>query len=265
MANYPLLFINMIKAVFLDISGVITVGDSPIDGAVEAVQQIQQLGLELRFLTNTSRQTRKALLEGLQSHGFECAEQQIYTAPFAAHDWMQQQGKRPYCLVHPNILSEFEDLDQQDPNAVIIGDAADDLNYANLNRAFRLCQQGAPLVGIGRNRYFKLGDDFLLDAGPFIAAIEYAANTEAIIMGKPSIEFFEQVMASVSCDSSEVLMVGDDVFGDIEGALNAGLQACLVRTGKYQAADENRIEGQFVVKPSIVEVVDDLRHNLAAV
>ncbi len=248
----------MIKAVFLDISGVITIGNSVINGAADAVRQIQQQGLELRFLTNTSRQTRKAMVEGLQAHGFQCLEEQVYTAPFAAHDWLQQQGRRPYCLVHPNIVSEFEDLDQHNPDAVIIGDAADDLNYANLNRAFRLCQQGAPLVGIGHNRYFKLDDEFLLDAGPFIAAIEYAANTQAVIMGKPSADFFKQVMASVNCDNSEVLMVGDDVYGDIEGALNARLQACLVQTGKYRAGDENRIEGQFELKPSIVDVINDL-------
>ena len=248
----------MIKAVFLDISGVITIGDSVIEGAVEAVEQIQRRGLELRFLTNTSRQTRQSMVEGLQSHGFSCEEEQVYTAPFAARDWMKQQGKRPYCLVHANILSEFADLDQQDPDAVIIGDAADDLNYANLNRAFRLCQDGAPLVGIGRNRYFKRDDEFLLDAGPFIAAIEYAANTQAVIMGKPSVDFFNQVLASVDCGQHEVLMIGDDVFGDVEGALNAGLQACLVQTGKYRAGDEARIEGEFDVKPSIVEAITRL-------
>ena len=82
----------------------------------------------------------------------------------------------PFCLVHENIRSEFSDLDQSDPNAVIIGDAADGFNYANLNRAFQICQQGGPLVGIGRNRYFKLGDELLLDAGPFISAIEYAVT-----------------------------------------------------------------------------------------
>lgn len=245
----------MIKAVFLDISGVITIGDQVVDGALEAVERIQQQGLELRFLTNTSRQTRQTMVEGLQSSGFACTAEQVYTAPFAARDWMKQQGKRPYCLVHPDIRSEFSNLDQHNPDAVIIGDAADDLNYANLNRAFRLCQAGAPLVGIGRNRYFRLGDEFLLDAGPFIAAIEYAANTQAIIMGKPSVDFFDQVIASVSCDRHEVLMIGDDVFGDVEGALNAGLRACLVQTGKYRAGDERRIEGEFEVKPSIVEAV----------
>lgn len=46
-------------------------------------------------------------------------------------------------------------------------------------------------------------------------------------------------------------MVGDDVFGDVEGALKAGLQACLVRTGKYQPGDEKRVEGSFQFQGSL--------------
>ena len=52
------------------------------------------------------------------------------------------------------------------------------------------------------------------------------------------------------------MMVGDDVFGDVEGALQAGLQACLVRTGKYRAGDEARISGEFRVVDSVVEAVE---------
>lgn len=250
-----------IKALFLDLSGVLYVGSSVIDGAVDAVANLQHSDIKLRFLTNTSRQTRQSIYQNLIAMGFECSLQQIFTAPSAAYDWMQQHGKRPYCLVHPNILSEFAGLEQHDPDAVIIGDAADELSYANLNRAFRLCQAGAPLIGIGRNRYFKLDDEFLLDAGPFIKAIEYAANTEAIIMGKPSAAFFDLVVESVGCRHDEVLMIGDDVYGDVEGALQAGLQACLVQTGKYRPGDEGLIEGEFTVHRSIVEAVADVNDS----
>lgn len=246
----------MIKAIFFDLSGVIYTGQSAIVGAVEAIARVQSSPLQIRFVTNTSRLTRKFLLNGLQGMGFDIRSGQLFTATSAAIAWVRQYHKRPYCLVHDNIKTEFAELDQSDPDAVIIGDAADGFNYASLNRAFQLCQQGAPLIGIGRNRFFKLGDELLLDAGPFIAAIEYAASCEAIIMGKPSAAFFEQVLATVDCTADEVLMTGDDVYGDVEAALHNGLQACLVQTGKYQAGDEDLIDGEFLLYPSIVEVVE---------
>ena len=75
-------------------------------------------------------------------------------------------------------------------------------------------------------------------------------------MGKPSAEFFHQALASTRADAGRALMVGDDVFGDVEGALNAGLRACLVRTGKYRAGDEDRVAGDFPVVDSVVEAVE---------
>jgi HAD superfamily hydrolase (TIGR01458 family) len=144
----------------------------------------------------------------------------------------------------------------QDPNAVLIGDAAEDFDYAHLNRAFQLCQAGAPLLGIGYNRYFKLNDQLLLDAGPFVTAIEFAASVKATILGKPSAEFFDQVLASTGATATQTLMIGDDVFGDVEGALQAGLSGCLVKTGKYQPGDETKISDQFQVLDSVVEAVD---------
>ena len=246
----------MVRAIFFDISGVLYQGDELIPGAVEAVAQVRATGLGMRFLTNTSRKTGAQIAKDLAAFGFDIPLEEIITAPSAARDWLTAQGLRPYCLVHPNILSEYYALDQSDPNAVLIGDAADDLNYSNLNRAFQLCHEGATLVGIGANRFFRQGDELLLDAGPFIKAIEYAAGVEAVIMGKPSAAFYAQALADVGCEAGEVLMIGDDVFGDVEGALNAGLKAALVRSGKYQPGDEEKLDLKFACLPSVADIME---------
>jgi ribonucleotide monophosphatase NagD (HAD superfamily) len=109
---------------------------------------------------------------------------------------------------------------------------------------------------VGYNRYFKSGDQMLMDVGAFIRAIEFAAGIEATIVGKPSTEFFNQVIASTAAAPGRTLMVGDDVFGDVEGALAAGIPACLVRTGKYRAGDEEQVEGDFQVVDSVVEAME---------
>jgi HAD superfamily hydrolase (TIGR01458 family) len=246
----------MTEALLLDLSGVLYDGDEVIAGAREAVKRVQASGLEVRFITNTSQKTRGQLLARLGEMGFHLTKEQLFTAVDTARQWLQQRSLRPYCLVHRNIVSEFEDFDQGDPDAVLIADAAEDFNYQNLNRAFQLCLAGAPLLGVGYNRYFKSGDEILMDAGAFIRAVEFAAGVEATIVGKPSREFFHQVMASTGVAPERALMVGDDVYGDVEGALNAGLPACLVRTGKYRPGDEDKVAGEFTVVDSIVEAVE---------
>jgi HAD superfamily hydrolase (TIGR01458 family) len=246
----------MIEALLLDLSGVLYDGTTVIPGAPEAVERVQQSSLEVRFITNTSQKTRAGLLAHLSRLGFAVEESQLFTAVDAARQWLLQRQLRPLALVHEDIAGEFADFDRQDPNAVFIADAVDGLNYRNLNRAFQLCMAGAPLLGVGYNRYYKSGDQLLMDVGGFIRAVEFAAGVEATIVGKPSGEFFRQVLASTSAVPERILMVGDDVYGDVEGALRAGFQACLVRTGKYREGDERRIEGDFHVAGSIVDAVE---------
>lgn len=246
----------MLDALLLDLSGVLYDGETVIPGAVDSVARAQGAGLALRFLTNTSQKTRSSLLAHLRELGFELEDDQLFTAIDAARQWLSQKGLRPYCLVHDNIRSEFDDFDQRDPDAVLIADAAAGFNYDNLNRAFQLCMEGAPLLGVGYNRYFSADGQLLMDAGAFVRAVEFAAGVEATIVGKPSATFFEQVMASVDASPRRALMVGDDVFGDVEGALRAGIPAALVRTGKYRAGDEDKIRGEFAVVASVVEAVE---------
>ncbi len=247
----------MLKAILFDISGVLHVDKQPIPGAVELIAKLRQQTVPIRFVTNTSRSTSAAILHSLNKMGFIVEQADIFSAPVAVKQVCEQRGLRPYCLIHPELEAEFASLNQQNPNAVVLADAAERFDYEHLNKAFSLLINGAPLLGIGRNRYFKTGGKLQLDAGPFIQALEYAADTEAEILGKPAAGFFHAAVDSLGCKPEEVLMIGDDVEADINGAMEAGLQACLVRTGKYLPGDENKA-GQAFVAESVVEAVNSV-------
>ncbi len=248
----------MYKAVLLDLSGVLYEGDCLIPGAVAAVEGLRRAGVTLRFVTNTSRQPAASVVAKLRRFGFELDEAEMFTAPHAARRWLREGGYRPHLLVHPDIRSEFAELDQHQPNAVLLADAEDELNYPNLDQAFALLIEGAPLLAIGNNRYFRDDDRLHLDVGPFVRALEYAADIEAHIAGKPSRLFFEQVVADAGFAPDEALMVGDDVQADIQGALDAGLKGCLVRTGKYRDGDEQKLSGEATVEDSITTLVGNM-------
>ena len=229
------------KALCLDLSGVVYEGNDLLPGALDTIAKARESGITLRFVTNTATQGHTAILEKLDAMGLTVPADELFTAPKAAHAYLKAKGLRPYCLVHDAIRPEFDDLDQSAPNAVLMGDARDDLSYSNLNKAFQLCVDGAELIGIGMNRYFKNDGALQMDAGGFIRAVEWAANTEAVIMGKPGAAFFDQVVASTSYTAADCLMIGDDLHGDVIGAVDAGLQACLVQTGKYRPSDQDQL------------------------
>ncbi|EFJ45255.1 hypothetical protein VOLCADRAFT_37548, partial [Volvox carteri f. nagariensis] len=86
-------------------------------------------------------------------------------------------------------------------------------------------------------RYYKDTDGYSIDVGPFTAAIEFAADVKAVVLGKPDPLIFCLAAESLGLKPEEVVMIGDDVRGDVEGAQAAGLRGVLVRTGKYREHD----------------------------
>lgn len=245
----------MLKALLLDLSGVLYQGTRALPGALAALETLRAGPLALRFVTNTSRRSHRQLLGDLADRGFRVDAAELFTAPRAAHDWLGERGLRPWCLIHPNLRDDFADLDQRRPNAVLVGDAEEDFNYLNLDHAFRLLMDGAPLVTMGMNRHFQLDDGLHLDAGPFVRALEYAAECRATITGKPSADFFAQVIEDLGCHPGEAMMIGDDAASDVQAALDAGLRGCLLKTGKYRSGDENRIRGEFWLEADIGDAV----------
>jgi len=233
----------MVRGILLDLSGVLYVGDTAIAGAVDAVSRLRQANISYCFITNTTRRTSLSIQQSLTELGFSIKLDDIFTACSAALDYIRIHQLRPHVLVHRDLYQEFSTLDVRNPNAVVLGDAAEDFSYQNLNTAFRILMQDntTEFISMGYNRYFMEADGLSLDLGAFTAALEFASGKQAIIMGKPSKDFFLQAVLKLGCKPEQVLMIGDDVESDVNGALRAGLQACLVKTGKYQQGDEDKI------------------------
>jgi HAD superfamily hydrolase (TIGR01458 family) len=241
----------MIRAVLLDLAGVVYQGEQPLPGAVDAVTDLRNAGLRLRFLTNTTRMPRRALLSRLNDMGIPIAAEELFTPAQAARAWLSARKLSPHLLIHPDLAEDFADLDAGDGEAVVVGDAAQGFTYPALNAAFRKLLAGAQFLALARNRSFKDEDGELsLDAGAFVAALEYAAQREAVL---PAPDFFRGALASMECDGKEAVMVGDDAEADVAGALAAGVGgAFLVRTGKYRQGDETKVD------PRPSGVVEDL-------
>ena len=252
-----------LRTVLLDLGGVFYEGAGLLPGALDALASLRASGLPLRFVTNTTRQSRAALLRELAGRGIEIAEDELLTPAAAAHDLLSARGLRPLLLIHPDLAPDFAGLDTSAPNAVVVGDAGDHFSYAGLNEAFRLLRRGAPLLALGRNRYFQDGGGLSLDAGPFVAALEYAADVKAQLLGKPAPAIFAAALRFPACQPAEAVMIGDDVESDVNGAIAAGLRAILVKTGKYRAGDESRMKPGGAVVADIAAAVQSVTHAQA--
>jgi HAD superfamily hydrolase (TIGR01458 family) len=233
------------RAVMLDLDGTLYVDDHAIPGAPEAIARIRAAGLPLRFITNTTRFPRRALHERLVGLGFDVAIDDLFTAPLAAAALLRARGlQRVMSLLPRTTEQDLVGLTLTDdrPEAVVVGDLGAAWTFDRLNRAFRAVLDGATLVATQKSRYWKSGSGLMLDAGPFVVALEYAAGREAVVAGKPAAAFYAAAVDALGLAPGDVVMVGDDAASDASGARRAGCQGILVRTGKYRPGDETGVE-----------------------
>ncbi len=250
---------DRIRAVLLDLDGVLYVEEQPVTGAREAVEQLRSQGFALRFVTNTTAHSRRQTLDKLTRFGFAVPERELVTPAALAVRHCRDRGHKSAALVmNDEVKADFAGLEPAadgKADAVIVGDLGPAFGYDVLNRAFRRVMDGAELIALQKNRYWLRADGLSLDVGPFVAALEYATGCEAYVVGKPAPAFFVEVLGDLGVGASEAVMVGDDVESDIGGALNAGLGGILVQTGKYR---EDAVRASGIEPTATVPTVADV-------
>ncbi len=115
--------------------------------------------MSLRFDTNTSQQSPEQVLRRLWGLGFEVSDDELYTAPAAMAAYLRARRQNWYALVDPGLDERFAPFASSKPDAVVVADAGERLDYARLTHAFRCLMEGAELIAIGDNRYFRRAGD----------------------------------------------------------------------------------------------------------
>ena len=197
-------------------------------------------------MSNSTTHSRASIAEQLRAMGIELRDDELQTTGAVARRVLD--GKRVLALTMPGMLDDLEGLQLVGMNvdAVLVGGADEGeetgriFSYLNLNRAFHELEAGADLFCLHKNRWWQTADGARLDAGAFVAGLEYAAETEATVLGKPSAAYFGAALEALDADAGLTWMVGDDLESDIVGAHKHGMKTLLVRTGKFRPDEVDR-------------------------
>lgn len=226
-----------IRGVLLDIDGVLHVSMSPLPGAVETLNWLRQNGYPFRFVTNTTIYARHTLARRLQAVGLPVEEELLITAPSATASYLRQHyaGKRCWLLTKGDTAEDFFGIElvEDQADVVVIGGAEELLSYEVMNRAFRMLMDGADLLAMHRNFYWRTSSGLQLDSGAYVCALEMAAGKSATVLGKPNQAFFELALQDLGVSAAQAVMVGDDLENDVQAAQRTGLRGVLVCSGKH--------------------------------
>ncbi len=249
-----------VRGVLLDVDGTLLGNDRPIPGAPEMLERLRARGISFRLTTNTSRRPRSAIASVLRGGGFAVEDREILAPCVLARRLILGSGRTRVAFLLPKAAREdFEGVveDEERPDWVVVGDIGRDFTWERLNRAYHWIQDGARLLALHKNRVWDNGvDGMVLDAGPFVVALEHATGRTAELVGKPARPFFDLALADLGLPAGEVMVVGDDLEADCRGGAAAGCRTALVLSGKTERSDAERAS----IRPDLVlDSVADLR------
>jgi len=190
-----------IRGILLDIDGVLHVSMQPIAGAADTLRWLDQHGYRTCFVTNTTTASRATLAQRLAAIGLPLTEQHLLTAPVATANYIRQHypGKRCWVLSKGDTEADFAGIDLVAAHAeiVVMGGAEELLTYEAMNAAFRMLMEGAVLLAMHTNLYWRTREGVRLDSGPYVHALELATGKRATVLGKPARLFFEQALQAM--------------------------------------------------------------------
>jgi HAD superfamily hydrolase (TIGR01458 family) len=225
----------------IDIDGTLLVHDRAVPGAAELLARCARRGLPYRIVTNTTRRSRAATAAVLREAGLGVRDEVVLQpALLARRRILDSRRLRTGLLVPEDVREDLRGIeeDSRTPDWALVGDLGRRFDFDTLNEAFRWLRGGARLLALHKNPCWQptAEEGWVLDAGAFVAALEFAAGVTAEVVGKPSPAFFQLAVRDMGLEAHRVLVVGDDVEGDGRGGAAAGCRTALVKTGTFQGS-----------------------------
>lgn len=227
---------SRVNGVILDIDGVLQFQGKVYPGAVEAVRALRHGGLILRFLSNSTLHSRRSRAERLAQMGFAVSPEEVITASYATAAYLRTlQPRSVWVMLDGAGREEFHDFvhDEEAPEYIVVGDNRSRFNFDTLNKALRLLMRGAKLVAMSPELVDASLGDVELNVGAWAMMLERASGVQAVYVGKPNAYVFTLTLATMGLGKDEVIMVGDRLASDIQGANDFGIRSVLVKTGEY--------------------------------
>ena len=232
----------------IDFDGVLKIGDKPAEGIKDFLSFIMNKKVPACILSNSTLKTGQDIKDFLNSNKIE-SDLAAMSAVDATLSFVKNNYKKISVYAEKEIQKIFSDFltneSAADEEAVVIGDLGKNWTYEILNEIFRKVYNGAELVAMQKNKFWKPdGKTIALDAGAFISSIEYATGKEAKLIGKPSPIFFRTALKILDYpEDSEFIMLGDDIETDINAAQKIGGKGVLIYAGKtkYPLPEDSKI------------------------
>jgi glycerol 3-phosphatase-2 len=237
--------VRQYEQVILDLDGCVYLGPDAVAGSPEAVAALREADRRVAFVTNDPRSGTEDYVRRLWGIGIQASVADVVTVGGAVQHVLAERyrGRTVLAIGTPALLRHVEDSGLRLVNGTDLATRADlvvvggteELVYEDLRVAALALRRGAEFLATGRDPTYPMPDGLWPGTGAIVAALEYATERTASIVGKPEPQLF--LTAIDRLGEGRTLVIGDRLDADVGAAAKARLDAALVLTGGTTAEE----------------------------
>jgi len=248
-----------VRAVLLDLDGVMYRGPKLCHGAGEFVAFLRKRGIKPFFLSNNSRAGADVVARKLTDLGVPASDQEVVTAAETLVEYMARRTAKGsvYVIGSEWVCQQLETsgwrLTESRPDCLVVG-LDHDLRYSKLQIGVDALQAGAQFVAINHDPVNPIEGTLEPGCGCIAASLEMAMSRRSLCIGKPSLRMLRKALSRLNVGVEQTLMVGDSLVSDMLMARRGHTHSALVLSGQTSRAMVDRLPARQ--RPEIV--TDDL-------
>ena len=224
---------------FIDVQGTLIDDQDkkPIKGAIAFIDALNKKQIPYVVITNNTK--KRDFLDYLQSLGF-AIESKNYIDPLQVlREVLKFKKVAAYGVAEfvKNIQALGYELDYSSPEAVVLS-VKSDYTFEEFADIDEFLLRGAKLYGMHQTSLYVKNNRRYPSVGALLEMFAYATGVEYEVVGKPSKLFFTKALKKIGGEFDEVMIISDDVQGDLIGAAKLGMKTAFVLSGKFKSAQE---------------------------
>ena len=251
--------IDNIKNYIFDMDGVLVLGNTPIDGVQDFINNLISKNINFAVLTNNPFYTPKDLQYKLSHVGLSIPEERFYTSAMATASFLKAQKPNgsAYVIGESGLTTAIHNIGytitKYNPDFVVLGETTN-YSFENIAEACTLIKNGARFICTNPDPAGPTENGIVPAAGALASLISATTGKEPYFIGKPNPLMMRSVLRYINAHSEETVMVGDRMETDIKSGMEAGMKTILVLTGLTTKEDADK----FPYSPSYIlnSVVD---------
>ncbi|HEX3023538.1 MAG TPA: HAD-IIA family hydrolase [Lachnospiraceae bacterium] len=256
------------KLFLLDIDGTISFDATLIDGTMDFMNRVNELGGKYVFITNNSTKSIKDYVTKFTGMGIPVDETSFLTSSYATALYLKDtyQDSLLFVLGTRSFISELRSFGLnvteklEDGIKVAVVGFDNELNFKKIETICELLlTRDIDYLATNPDLACPVGFGYVPDCGAICNMIREAIKRDPVYIGKPNRMIVDMARKNCGYNREETIVIGDRLYTDIACGINGEVDTIVVFTG--EAKKEDLASTSF--KPTYYcESIKDIYHCL---